>query len=63
MRYTKRKKLAFLVVILAVSLLADAARAEWIAYNDCLREAGDSTVTNVTDWTIHNYEQSHFTAG
>jgi len=31
------------------------------AYNDCLREAGDSTAANVTDWTIRDDNTSHNT--
>jgi hypothetical protein len=34
--------------------------AQWTAYNDCLKEAGDATVANVTSWTIHNGDQDHF---
>jgi hypothetical protein len=32
-----------------------------VAYNDCLKEAGDSTAANVTDWTIYNDYTSHNT--
>lgn len=32
-----------------------------VAYNDCLREAGDSTAANVTGWTIHNNDRTHST--
>ena len=35
--------------------------AAWIAYNDSLRQPGDATAQNVTGWTIHNNDQSHFT--
>jgi len=31
------------------------------AYNDCLREDGDSTAANVTDWTIRDGDTSHNT--
>jgi len=37
------------------------ARASWIAYNDCLQQDGDGTAANVTQWTIHSRDQSHFT--
>ena len=36
-------------------------RAGWVAYNDNLREAGDSTASNVTGWTIHNNDLAHST--
>jgi len=36
-------------------------RAQWVAYNDCLREPGDSTAANVTGWTIHNNDLGHST--
>ena len=49
------------VVILLVVLTADVVRAEWVAYNDNLREAGDSTAANVTGWTIHNNDRAHST--
>jgi hypothetical protein len=57
----KRKNLAFFVLILIINLAAGTGRAEWIAYNDCLREAGDSTAANVTGWTIHNNDRTHST--
>ena len=55
----KRKNLVFFVVIFFVCLTADAVRGEWVAYNDNLREAGDSTAANVTGWTIHNNDLAH----
>ena len=57
----KRKNLVFFVVILLFGLAAGTARAEWVAYNDNLREAGDSTAANVTGWTIHNNDRAHST--
>ncbi|MHC4749882.1 MAG: lamin tail domain-containing protein [Planctomycetota bacterium] len=56
-----RLRLISILVILVVSLVAGAVRAEWTAYNDCLRETGDSTAANVTGWTIHNYDLTHYT--
>ncbi len=57
----KRKNLVFFVVILFVSLPAGTTRAEFLAYNDNLREAGDSTAANVTGWTIHNNDRANST--
>jgi hypothetical protein len=42
-------------------MLVEAANAQWIAYNDCLREAADSTAANVTGWTIHSSDLAHAT--
>jgi hypothetical protein len=50
-----------LIAVLAVSLYPPQADAAWIAYNDCLRQAGDGTAANATQWTIHSGDQSHFT--
>ena len=57
----KRKTFVFFVAILFIGLPAYTARAEWIAYNDNLREAGDSTAANVTGWTIHNNDRANST--
>ena len=57
----KCKNLVFFVVILLFGLAAGTTRAEWVAYNDNLREAGDSTASNVTGWTIHNNDRAHST--
>ena len=57
----KRKTLVFFVVILLIGPAADKVRAEWVAYNDCLREPGDSTSANVTGWTINNNDRTHST--
>ena len=46
---------------LVVSLYPLQTRAAWIAYNDCLQQAGDGTAANVTEWTIHARDLSHFT--
>jgi hypothetical protein len=56
-----QNKSAVLIAALIVSLYALQARAGWIAYNDCLRQNGDATAANVTGWTIHARDQSHFT--
>ncbi|MFC1792997.1 lamin tail domain-containing protein, partial [Planctomycetota bacterium] len=61
MRQTNYKKLSFFAVLLFFSIAAGTARAEWVAYNDNLREAGDSTAANVTGWTIHNNDRAHST--
>jgi len=55
----KRKNFVFFVVTLFVGLATGITRAEWVAYNDNLREAGDSTAANVTGWTIHNNDMAH----
>ena len=52
---------ALLTAALAVSLYSLEARAAWIAYNDCLQQDGNGTAANVTQWTIHSRDQSHFT--
>jgi hypothetical protein len=61
MKPTRPEKLIVLVVVLGVGLLLQTADGQWLAYNDCLREAGDSTAPNVTGWTINNYDLDHFT--
>ena len=57
----KHENLVFFVLILFVSLASGTSHAEWVAYNDCLREAGDSTSENVTGWTIHSNDLSNST--
>jgi hypothetical protein len=58
---TKRENLVFFIVVFCIGLAAGIARAEWVAYNDNLPEAGDSTAANVTGWTIHNNDLAHST--
>ena len=38
---------------------ASSVNAAWVAYNDCLKEAGDGTQANVTTYTIHNSSQTN----
>jgi hypothetical protein len=57
----KRKTSVFFVIIFSFSLSAGISRAEWVAYNDNLREAGDSTAADVTGWTINNNDRTHST--
>ncbi len=52
---------ALLIAALAVSFCPLRADAGWIAYNDCLQQAGDGTAANATQWTIHARDLSHFT--
>ena len=52
---------ALWVVTLAVLVHPVGVLAAWIAYNDCLRQNGDTTAANVTQWTIHARDLSHFT--
>ena len=58
---------AYLWVFLALSMIipaggvANAADVIWSAYNDCLKEAGDSTAANVTEWTIHDGDSTRDT--
>ncbi|MHC4642255.1 MAG: lamin tail domain-containing protein, partial [Planctomycetota bacterium] len=56
MKYVK--KLIFLVV-LAICLAGRGAHAEavWTAYNDT--HSGGAPLPNITDWTIHNNDQTH----
>jgi len=61
MNRTNRKNIIFFVVIFFVCLGVGTSRAEWVAYNDNLRESGDSTAANVTGWTIHNNDRAHST--
>ncbi|MHC4111513.1 MAG: PKD domain-containing protein [Planctomycetota bacterium] len=58
MKYVRK---LILLVVLAVCLAGQGARAEiaWTAYNDSHRMSGDFTAANVTDWTIHNNDQSN----
>jgi len=55
------KKLIVSVTVLVVSTAMSRADGQWVAYNDCLRETGDSTAGNVTGWTINNQDLTHFT--
>ncbi|NQV35741.1 MAG: lamin tail domain-containing protein, partial [Phycisphaeraceae bacterium] len=50
-----------LLLGIAAGLGQRTVNAQWTAYNDCLRESGDSTAVNVTGWTIHNQDQAHNT--
>ena len=59
MNQTKQKKVLFSIVIFFIGLAAGTTRAAWVAYNDNLRESGDSTAANVTGWTIHNNDSAH----
>ncbi len=52
---------ALWIAALVVCLYPLQTRAAWIAYNDCLHQAGDATAANVTAWTIHARDLSHFT--
>jgi len=61
MRHVQPGKSISIVAILVIILAAGTVRAEWTAYNDCLKESGDSTAANVTAWTIHNNDSAHFT--
>jgi len=55
------KRSVLLIAVLLVPCLPVQARAGWIAYNDCLHQDGDGTAANVTQWTIHARDLSHFT--
>jgi len=50
-----------LLCLVLFALIPCQVHAQWTAYNDCLKEAGDATVVNVTAWTIHNGDQDHST--
>ena len=54
MKSTKFEKLLILVAVLCVGPLVPVTEAEWVAYNDCIRQTGDSTAANVTDWTVYD---------
>jgi hypothetical protein len=49
------------VAVVALSFYPGSVLADWVAYNDCLRQNGDATAANVTGWTLHNGDQTHFT--
>jgi len=55
----KRKNLVLFVIIFFIFPAGGVVRGQWVAYNDCLREPGDSTAANVTGWTIHNNDLAH----
>ena len=57
----KAMKLIVFVFVLALAWPGQEGNAGWVAYNDCLKEAGDSTHPNVTIWTIHNGDFDHYT--
>ena len=48
------EQLIALFAVLYFCLLVPVTNAEWVAYNDCIRQAGDSTAANVTEWTIYD---------
>lgn len=52
---------ALVAAVLAVLLYPLRTHAAWIAYNDCLHQAGDASAANVTDWTIRTGDLTHFT--
>ena len=54
MKTTKFEKLIILVAVFFFGSLVPVAEAEWVAYNDCIRQTGDSTAANVTDWTVYS---------
>ncbi|MHC4312321.1 MAG: hypothetical protein ACYSW3_07640 [Planctomycetota bacterium] len=54
MKNTKFEKLIILVAVLCVGSLVPVTEAEWVAYNDCIRQTGDSTAANVTGWTVYS---------
>ncbi len=55
------KRSVLWMAVVMVAFCASAGRAGWVAYNDCLRQSGDTTAENVTGWTIHSRDQTHFT--
>jgi len=59
--YGRMVKLIVGIALLVFVSAAGPAGAQmnWRAYNDCLREGGDSTAANVTGWTIHNGDMTH----
>ncbi|MHC4642317.1 MAG: lamin tail domain-containing protein, partial [Planctomycetota bacterium] len=61
MKITKFEKLIALVAAFLVGSLIQVTDAGWIAYNDCIRQIGDSTTSNVTDWTIYSGYTDHNT--
>ncbi len=48
------------MVVSQLSLHAIPAHA-WMAYNDTYRQTGDGTAQNVSGWTLHNADRTHFT--
>ena len=61
MRHMQLGKSMSIVATLVIILATGMVRAEWTAYNDNLKESGDSTAANVTAWTIHNNDSTHIT--
>ena len=53
MHWTIRHGFRLTMILLMMGQSAHV-RADWVAYNDCLRENGDITAQNVTGWTIHD---------
>ncbi|MCP4452901.1 MAG: hypothetical protein GY809_15675, partial [Planctomycetes bacterium] len=56
-----RQSLYIVLLSIVAGLGRGPALAQWTAYNDCLRESGDSTANQVTGWTIHSNDQAHTT--
>lgn len=52
-------RIVYVLLLIASALGGAPLQAQWTAYNDCLREPGDTTANNVTGWTIHNNDQNH----
>ena len=61
MRFAKAGRLLIPAAVLALTLFGQVEAARWVAYNDCLKETGDSTHPNATIWTIHNNDFDHST--
>ncbi len=60
MQLRVNRQCVFVVLLGIVAGLGQrTATAQWTAYNDCLRESGDSTANHVTGWTIHNDDRAH----
>jgi hypothetical protein len=51
----------FLWKSLFLSIFVSVSYANFTAYNDCIRSSGDTTVANVTDWTLYNGYTTHYT--
>jgi len=50
-----------LLSLMLCLLISCQGWAQWTAYNDCLKEPGDTTGANVTSWTIHEGDRDHAT--
>lgn len=54
-------KQVFFWIVVGQLLFCTVPVGAWVAYNDTYRQVGDGTAENVSGWTLHNADRTHFT--